>query len=208
MEIKNGMRFKPRKSGDQGGRFDDRVLTVKDADKDEHGRVEVLSHNRITGSTRIIAVNAARLLSSAYKAIPVAILALVAGCVTAPAKPNVIGCDREVHNTIPDAKGNPAAELRFCYLDNGTVAWTGQRPGAAAPRPLTPVRRAARPVQGIPPKKPTEQISPANLTPEEAEFIRRGRAQVEQMRDAPNSAPASLGSVIQDRATPQPLQAP
>ncbi len=135
--LKPGMKFKPRKikDGRYDARFNDRVIQIVNNNLDHKGRMAVISHNYTTGALRHIKIEAKRLASSAYKLLPVLIVAFMAACAGAAPKPKTLACQTAPQWYTSDANGRPAVAVFVCFRDDGSLTYTS--------RPLTAEEVAA-----------------------------------------------------------------
>jgi hypothetical protein len=187
MVLREGMKFTPRPSKDMSGRFNDRVLTVRNPQENRNGRVEVLRHNRTLGSSRIIKVSARRLRSSAYQVVSALVLAVLVGrpahaakaepapavapsAQAAPAAPppvTLFACLPGPAWTVQDPASGRTIQLQQCFLSNGLMMARAmpQEPLVALPAaaPALPALKPAQPQAHRavrPPMKPSQGAAP------------------------------------------------
>lgn len=155
-ELKKGLKFRPKppRIGNRGcdTRFMDRTLEVMSAYQDDRGRVEVFSVNHTLCQGRRIWVSAKRLVSSAYKLVPLALLAFLVGCApTLKLKPEapprqVVSCQNEPQWFVYDKAGKPSAAVFVCFADDGVLTYHV--------KPLSPEQIAALVAEKEKSKKP------------------------------------------------------
>lgn len=155
-KIENGMKFKQREAHGHDARFNDRTITVIDTRLDQCGRVQVESRNHGISSVGTVKrqwMSAKRLLSSAYRIIPLLLVAVLAACAGAPRKTarSTEHCTQAPQWTTARADGKVIG-IFICFQSDGSLTYDGRditevvkANAASVTAPKAPAKKTAKP---------------------------------------------------------------
>jgi hypothetical protein len=128
--IEKGQKYEP-----VWGTVKTRVIEVTEEDLNKKGVVKCLSKNLLTGKTRELKIKTRRLISGAYKLIPILALFFLSGCAGLKTKlsgeaPKAV-CQAQPQWYINDEKGRPTKAIYVCFGDKNVVLYDVRQLSAA-----------------------------------------------------------------------------